>query len=371
MKNYFMFELKKFLKNRKTFFMVLAFVTFLGVVFYAINTQGLGDQQRKLDEELNQTRVLSQYTQQYNQENEEEYALGQNVSKQQQIIATQANGLIFDQPNWYLESGLELATLRLDMQDNDAFSELPMSLLPSKDAMYRNLVELETLNEDSMPTMVNSESAAGFMREVLFIFGFFAFGYLLVFGSDISMDDFEHSTMIESYPITTLQKISSKLLIYSIGTTAMTIVSFLFSGLIVSLIWEVGNFSYPVGLYLLGNFATVPLWSYILLFFLYYFILAIHVFLLTMALNRYVRNSIATIIVGLVLFILPYLYPVLTNHSNFLPFHYYNIIALFDGQFAMEAAGFMDLGIGMLVLILYSILLFFIIFRKDKKQSNR
>lgn len=370
MKNYFIFELKKFLKDRKTLFMVLALLTFLGAVFYSISAQGLGNQQRQLDEELNQTRVLSQYTSQYNQDNEEEYALGQNVNTQQQILATQANGIIFEQPNWYLESGFELATLRLEMLDNAAFSDLPTELMPNADAMYRDFVELENVEENSTTIMVNAESGAGFMREALFIFGILAFGYLLVFGSDISMDDFEHGTMIESYPITSMQKISSKLLIYSFGATVMTAVTFLLAMGIVSLIWDTGNFSYPVGMYLLGNFKAIPLWSYILLFFIYYFVLAIHTFLLSMALNQYLRNSIATIIVGLVFFIVPYLYPTVTNYLSFLPFHYYNVNSLFNGQFAMEITGLMELSVGILILIAYSILFFFIVMRKEKQQTT-
>lgn len=370
MKNYFIFELKRFVKNRKTLFMILALFTFFGVIIFSINNQGLGDQRRKLDEELNQTRILSQYTMQYNEENEDEFALGQNVIRQQQILASQANGIIFDQAEWYLDSGVELATLRLEMRDNEAYAELPGSLMPSEDAMHRDLVELESIEEQETPLMDDAESGSGFVREALFIFGLLAFGYLLIFGSDISMDDFEHGTMIESYPMTTLQKVTSKLLIYSTGVTAATALAFLVAMVIASFMWGWGNFSYPIGTYLVGGFAAVPVWTYLLLFFIYYFILAIHTFLLAMALNRYLKNSIATIIVGLVLFIVPYIYPALTNFLIFLPFHYYNVNALFNGQFAMDITELMHFGTGALVLVLYSVLLFYIILRKEKRQTT-
>lgn len=370
MKDYFVFELKRFLKNRKSLFMFLALFVFFGAVFYAVTNQGLGDQQRKLDEELNQTRIVTQYTTQYNEENEEAFNLGRNIHKQQHILASQANGITFGEIDWYLESGLELATLRLEMLGNPAFSKLPDSLLPSEDAMQRDLVELEAIEEQGTPLMENAESVSGFAREAILIFGVLAFGYLLIFGSDISMDDFEHGTMIESYPLTSLQKIFSKLTIYSVGVTVMTSLIFLITAALMSFVWDWGNFSYPIGLFSLGNFVAQPLWVYLLIFLFYFFVLAVHTFLLTMALNRYLKHSIATIIVGLLLFILPYIYPPLTNYLSLLPFHYYNITALFNGQFAMEINDWMHIGTGIFLLIVYSILLFFIIIRKDQQQTT-
>lgn len=370
MRNYFVFELKRFLKDTKTLFMVLALFTFFGAVFYGIHNQGLGDQERKLAEELNQTRILSQYAQQYNRENEEELALGSNLSQQQAMLASQANGITFDHPDWYIESGLELAQLRLEMHENESFSELPTSLLPKENMMHRDLVELKAIQENSISVMGNSESAAGFIRESLFFFGLLAFGYLLVFASDILMDDFEHGTMLESYPVTLLQKYASKLIIYSTGVLTITGLTMGIAAAIVSLVWGIGNFNYPIVLYLLGDFKVISLLGYILLFLLYYFVLAIHIILLAMILNRYLKNNIATIIVGLVLFIIPYLYPPIGYYLRFLPFYYYNMAYLFNGQFGIDISHFMDIGMGMLMLSLYSILLTYLIFRKGKRQTT-
>lgn len=369
MKSYFIFELKYLLKNRKTLFMIgLLFVIF-GAVFYGIHNQGLGNQRKKLDEELNQTRILSQHLQQYNVENEEELALSWNLSQQQQILASQANGLTFQHSEWYLESGLELAKLRLEMHESESFSELPTSLFPSEDSMYRALVELETLQENSVPIMGNSESVSGFVRESLSAFGFIAFGYLLVFGSDILMDDFDHGTMIKSYPITSLQKYLSKLIIYSTSIVVITGIVWIITATLTSFIWETGNFKYPVGVYFLGDFQALPLWGEILLFFLYYFVLAIHVMLLAMILNIYLKNSIATIIIGFILFLTPYFYSPAATYFSLLPFHYYNLTSLLNGKFAMEVIDFMDVGVGALILSLYSFIFICIIFRKDKRQT--
>lgn len=370
MRHYFIFELKRFLKDTKTLFMILTLFTFFGAVFYGIRNQGLGDQERKLAEELNQTRILSQYAQQYNRENEEEFAVSRNLSQQQAMLASQANGITFDHPDWYIESGLELAQLRLEMHKNDSFSELPSSLLPKEDRMHRDLVELKAIDEHSIPIMENSKSAAGFTRELLFLFGLFAFGYLLVFASDILMDDFEHGTMLESYPVTSFQKYTTKLFIYSISVVVITAIVMGLATTIVSLVWGIGNFNYPIGVYISGDFRAIPLWGSVLLFFLYYFVLAVHTFLLAMVLNQYLKNNIATILVGLVLSIIPYLSPPIAYYLTFLPFHYYNMTYLLNGQFAIDISRFVDIGRGIFILSLYSILLIYLVFRKDKQQTT-
>lgn len=369
MKNYFLFELKRFLKDTKTLFMILTLFTFFGLVFYNIGSQGLGDQERELAEELNQTRILSQYAQQYNIENKEEAALAKNLSEQQRLIASQSNGMTFNQPDWYLESGIELAQLRLEMQENDSFSELPTELLPKEDRVHRDLLVLEVLAEDPLPIMKNSESAAGFLRESLSLFTLFAFAYLLVFASDILIDDFEHGTMFESYPVSALQKYASKLIIYSTGVLLITGLVMGISAMLVSFVWGIGNFNYPIGLYILGSFRALPLWGSILLFFLYYFVLAIHTFLLAMLINQYLVNNIATIILGLVLFILPYLYSPVAYYLRFFPFHYYNLSALFNGRFAMLINPSMDMVMGVIILLLYSLALIYFVFRKGKEEK--
>lgn len=369
MRTYFIFEYKRFLKNKKTLFMILILFTFFASIFYSIENQGLGDQERKLAEELNQTRILSQYAQHYTAENKEEITLSRNLSNQQRLIASQSNGITFNHPDWYIESGLELGQLRLEMQGNNYFSELSGGLLPRKDQIHRNLLVLDAVAEDSIPIKKNSENSAGFLSESLGLFGFFAFAYLLVFASDILIDDFEHGTMFESYPVTARQKYLIKLIIYSTSVFVITGFVMGISTGIVSLFWETGNFNYPIGLYVLGNFRAMPLWNGVFLFFLYYLILAIHTFLLAMIMNQYLKNSIATIILGLFLFILPNLYAPLTYYLRFLPFHYYHLSDLLNGRFAVEISSSMDIWMGILVLFLYSGFFAYLVFKKGKEEK--
>lgn len=370
MKNYFNFEWKIFLKKSKTSFMILVLLTFFGTVFYSINQKDLGSQEKQLNEELNQTRILSQYAQQYNEENEEEFSLGTNINQQQSLLASQANGLTFNNTEWYLNSGIKLAELRLEMQESDSFSELPVTLLPKEDTITRDLVKLKAIEENSREILKNAKSSSGFVQEALSLFGLVAFGYLLLFGNDLVIDDFEHETMLKSYPVTPLERFTTKLVIYSVSAILMLGVSLGVLSILTSLYWNVGDFSYPIGLYLAGQFQAVPLWQYVSLYLFYYFILSIHTFLLVMVLNHYLKNSIGTMIIGMILYTLPYLLQSIASYLKFLPFHYYNLGYLFDGRFGTELSDIMDLRLGAVILLVYSLFFILIIIRKEKLHTQ-
>lgn len=350
--------------------MILVLFTFFGIIFYSINQNDLGSQEKRLDEELNQTRILSQYAQQYNKENDEEFSLSANINQQQSLLASQANGLTFNNTEWYLNSGIELAKLRLEMQKSDSFSELPGTLLPKEDIIARDLIKLKVIEEDSREILKDAKSSSSFVQEALSLFGLVAFGYLLFFGNDLVIDDFEHKTMLKSYPVTPLERFATKLLIYSVSAILMLGVSLAISSVLTSLYWDVGDFSYPIGLYLAGQFQAVPLWQYISLYLIYYFILSIHTFLLVMVLNHYLKNSIGTMIIGMLLYTLPYLLQPIASYLKIFPFHYYNLGYLFNGRFGTELSDIMDLRLGAVVLLVYSLFFILITIRKEKLHTQ-
>lgn len=366
MKEYFLFELKLFIKKKKTALFVLALLIFLISTILAISIQGLGDEEKKLAEDLNQTRIISRQVQNYNADNEAAADLSEKLYLQQNLIASQSNGITFNDDDWFIDSGIKLAELRHSMLGNDLFKEMPDALLPQENAILIELVGLEKLQEQSLPVQVNLKSATGVIRQALVNFGYLAFAFVLLFGSDIAIDDFKHKTMVESYPVTPLQRIYSKLIIYSFSIFITTILTFLLVSIGVSFAWGTGSINYPIGIYLAGHFNAVPIWQHILLFLIYYFILIIHTLILTMLLNRILKNSLATMLIGLVLFIIPYLYPPISSIFMILPFPYYNTTNLFSGRFATTLSAHMDIRLGIIILSIYACIMLIVIVRNEK-----
>ena len=166
MKEYFLFELKLFIKKKKTALFVLALLIFLISTILAISIQGLGDEEKKLAEDLNQTRIISRQVQNYNADNEAAADLSEKLYLQQNLIASQSNGITFNDDDWFIDSGIKLAELRHSMLGNDLFKEMPDALLPQENAILIELVGLEKLQEQSLPVQVNLKSATGVIRQI-------------------------------------------------------------------------------------------------------------------------------------------------------------------------------------------------------------
>lgn len=366
MKEYYLFELKLFIKKKKSALFVLALLIFLMSIILAISVNGLGDEEKKLAEDLNQTRIISREVQNYNTDNEAAASLSEKLYLQQNLIASKSNGITFNDDNWFIDSGIQLAELRYSMLGNDLFKEMPDSLLPQEDTILRELVEFEKLQEQSVPVQVNLKSATGVLKQALVTFGYLAFTFILLFGSDIALDDFKHKTMVESYPVTPLHRIYSKLVIYSFSILVASILTSLIVSVGVSVTWGTETINYPIGVYLSGHFKAIPFWQYVLLFLVYYFILIIHTLILAMLLNRILKNSIATMLIGLVLFVTPYLYPRLPNVFAILPFPYYNITNVLSGKFATTLSSQMDIRWGIGILLIYACIMLIVIVRSEK-----
>lgn len=368
MKDYFFFELNLFMKQKKTTIFAVTLIIFLISIIIAITFEGLGDEEKKLAEDLTQTRIVTQQVQNYSADDEETSNFIENLYLQQNLIASKSNGITFNNDSWFIDSGIKLAELRHSMLGNELFNGMPDSLLPQEDVILRELVELEEIQNQSVPVQVNLKSATGVLKSSLFYFGYLAFFFTLVFGSNIMTDDFNHSSMVESYPVNRLRKIFIKLFINSFSIMGIIVLILLIMCIILSFIWDFGDLSYPTGVYLFGSFKAIPFWFYILLFSFYYFILIMHALVLSMVLNLVLKNTMATILVGLILFITPYLYNPSTNYFVFLPFHYYNITSLFNGTFATKISPNMHIGLGSIILIIYMIFLIVLIVHIQKRN---
>lgn len=350
MRHYIKFEAKLFLKDRKNLLLIGLFIVFLGITYWIITAQGVGDLEQEAYEEVNQTRLGLLTSQQHSPEDEEEQSRSQNILQQQDLATRSYNGIIFGNDHWYVPNSLELAELRVSMHEI-GLEDIPDELFPPENEARQDVEYYGYLTENNMPIQVDSQTAMGYLETVLMYFGVGAFFFLLLLGSNVFTDDLEHSSMVDAYPLSTSQRMQSKLVIYVLFSFLTTLVLTLAGTIVISFIWPFGFIDYPVAYYSSGEFVASPLWQFVLIFFTTLFALAIHVILLCALGNKVLKNQYATIFLGGFLYTVPFLFEHFSSLFFWSPTNFYNLTALFDGVPGVEVHPFIHWQSGILILI--------------------
>lgn len=350
MLHYIKFETNLFLKDRKNLLLIGLFIVFLAVTYWAIVSQGVGDIEQEAYEEVNQTRLGLLTSQQHSPEDEAEQSRSQNILQQQDLATRSYNGIIFGNDHWYVPNSLELAELRVNMHEI-GLEGIPDELFPPENVARQDVEYYSYLTEHTIPIQVDSQTAMGYLETVLMYFGTGAFFFLLLLGSNIFTDDLEHSSMVDSYPLSTSQKMQSKLVIYVVFSFLTTLVLTFLGTLVVSFIWPFGFIDYPVAYYSAGEFVASPLWQFVLIFFATLFALAVHVILLSALGNKLLKNQYATIFLGAFLYMVPSLFERFSSFFFWSPTNFYNITALFNGAPGVEVHSIIHWQSGIVILI--------------------
>lgn len=337
MKAYLNFEGKLFLKNPKNKLMFLVFFVFLLLIVFFIYIRDVGNIEHTVYREMNSNRIAVGTLSASTYEDPEQSGFFDKIYSQQQLVARQDVALRFENDEWLTEASLELAELQIELHDYEQLDELNddlQEIVPSMHQAQTNRTFFSYIEEESLPIMENRESAAGFLMTFFESFGIAAFLFLLLFSGSIISADFEHQTMVKGYPLTYERKTASKIAIYTVASfLSIVVLTAAFTGGL-ALLTETGHFNYPMVLYQSGSYDAVSLSAYAIRYFLYLFVLSLHVISLAAFLNTLTRNMYATLFAGLFLYALPFFIQIESAVWQWLPVQFYNVYHVLSGESA-------------------------------------
>ena len=217
MKHYLGFESRLFVKDPKNKLMFLAFLAFLLFIYFLIFFQNVGDNEQEMYQTMNQNRIVTSTISESTREDPELSEFYDNVYSQHQLVVRQEVGRLFEEDNWYLDSGIELAELQrnLHQYDLNLVDEDVQDIIPTLHQAESNLAFYTYLKEEAIPIMTDRQQAAGFILTLLEYFGLVAFLFLLLFSCGILSNDLNHQTMVKGYPLSYEQKTGSQIIIYT------------------------------------------------------------------------------------------------------------------------------------------------------------
>lgn len=332
---YFVFEAKAFLFQKK----ILGLFALWFLIGFGLLGQILfldyGNHEATLYNELNDTRVVLRSVETYYRESETEVTLADNLFEQQGLVAMKYNGIKFSESDWFYESGIELAQLRLAAEDYSD-DKVPSTLFPSRDVSKRQLVEYGAMRDAGLPIRLDSQNVYDYSLKLLSIYGSVAFLFTLLLSSDVGLRDLAHPTLVKGYPmqVNTRQLIQTGIIAFggTIGLLVLTGTTFALT----QMLWPINDWLRPIGYYAQMDYLAVPLIQYVLQFALYLLVLMMHTTLFSFLMNQVFKNQYVTIMIGGLLYAAGFLLSSNLAWVRWLPLPYYHIDQVFTGFLAEQ-----------------------------------
>lgn len=315
--------------NRRNLVALIAVVMIVfGFMFY-IKAQAVGNQliEKKGDYYSTQA-ILSKFQVKDASETGDGSDIFKNLTKQKSKIALQIATLTMDRQSMYYEASLQLAELRQEAFQLEGYQDIA-ELLPSKLQNSMDYLYFKWMNDAGRDTITDLFQYIPFL---LFFFSYVGAGWYIFISfqtSSILLDDFEHSSLIQGFPVRFDSYILSKCMISLL--TILT--SFLLIFICASPLWIIhglGNPLDPVGIYV-GDAVLISSVQYIAMSLGYMFVISIFVMLLSIILNVLLKNMYLTLFVHFILFFLPMIFPSLISVFPYNPFNFMNFNDILRG----------------------------------------
>lgn len=339
MKTYFAFETKLFLKNKKNQFLFLGvFVLLISLLFY-ISFQNVNDIAQKTKLEASTVRNAISYVPTHEIEEEpytEKYPFYQHLLQESRAVASQEVALTMhnDLDN-YVDAGLEVTDVRIQAHE-DGYGTLPKEFLIPLSQSLKEREVYQYLQDNNLQIEPDAQNGANFLSLSVTWFSAISFFFLLLLFSDVLLQDEEHKTIIDAYPIDANQKVTGKMIIQTSSTTIILAVLFAIGYLLARVIFRPGTLNYPEAIYWRGTYSAIPTYRYILLFFLMLFVFIIHLMLLSAVLNVVFKNKYLNIFIGGSLYVLGFLFSAQVPLLHFTPISYLNPLGVLNGRLAEQ-----------------------------------
>ncbi len=346
--------------NRKNLVALVAVaIIVFGFMFY-INAQALGNQLvEKKGDYYSAQAILSKFQVKDASETGDGSELYKNLTKQKSNIALQIATLTLDKQTMYYETSLKLAELREEAFELEGYENVA-ELLPSKLQNSMDYLYFKRMNDEGKDTI---SDLFQYMPFLLFFFIHVGAGWYIFISfhtSSILLDDFEHSSIIQGFPVRFDHYILSKCIITFLSIVTSILLIFI-CAIPLWILNGLGNPLEPVAIYL-GNATLISTIQYIAMSVGYMILISIFVMLLSIILNVLLKNMYLTLFVHFILFFLPMIFPSLISLIPYNPFNFMNFNDILRG-IPVDLAKPVDITMnsGLIIMSISIILMLFVI----------
>ncbi|MFJ7887084.1 ABC transporter [Lysinibacillus xylanilyticus] len=346
--------------NRKNLVALVAVaIIVFGFMFY-INAQALGNQLvEKKGDYYSAQAILSKFQVKDASETGDGSELYKNLTKQKSNIALQIATLTLDKQTMYYETSLKLAELREEAFELEGYENVA-ELLPSKLQNSMDYLYFKSMNDEGKDTI---SDLFQYMPFLLFFFIHVGAGWYIFISfhtSSILLDDFEHSSIIQGFPVRFDHYILSKCIITFLSIVTSILLIFI-CAIPLWILNGLGNPLEPVAIYL-GNATLISTIQYIAMSVGYMILISIFVMLLSIILNVLLKNMYLTLFVHFILFFLPMIFPSLISLIPYNPFNFMNFNDILRGL-PVDLAKPVDITMnsGLIIMSISIILMLFVI----------
>ncbi len=347
--------------NRKNLVALLAVAVVVFGMMIFINAQEVGQQiDEKKSDYYNARAVLAKFQVKDASEHGDGSDLFKNLTKQKSSIALQIAGLTMENYPMYYEASMRTTELRKEAFNMEGYDKVA-DLLPTKLQNTLNYMYFKYFVDSEKQGISDLSQYIPFLLYFFSIAGFGWYIFISFYTSSILLDDFEHTSLMKSYPVRFDQYIISKCII-AFGYV-LAFIALIFICTLVRLKNGLGNLTEPVRVFL-GEPAIVSSISYIGRAVLYMIVISIFVMLLSIILNVLLKNMYLTLFVHFILFFLPILFPSLISMVPYNPFNFMSFNEILAGlPVDLEKSTPITMNQGLIVMILCIVLMLLIVQR--------
>ena len=282
----------------------------------------------------------------------------QNLLLQKQEVAKQLNSVLFNQPEKYAVTGLELAKLRKDIREEKEFNETVKALQPAIGTILSDELLYTALKKNGQQVILKPESMGSLSLLFIGVLGLIWFPMCAFLTSNILEDEFEHESLVKGQPKTLIKRTLNKGISLYVTLLLGMILAFVIGILLTQFLGDSMNDWRHVNVIQIWNLMVQKNWQIVLWYSLYFTILYFFTFLLSVFLNVVFRNGYLTLIIEILIFALAMILPEFVARSPWFIGGYLLPTNLFQGHYLLtEKQSLLNPVFGMLYLVCFGLVL--------------
>ncbi len=335
---YVLFEMKLLTLNKKNWLLGIALILFFSLYYSHYSQLDVIDiKDEKNEEATNFPKIFDAFpgTVWQTEEGKEIYA---NLIKQNGLLNKQRFVLWKDRDfHEFFDAGLELNELRLEVhrRGNRGIQKdyiIPIDEILKENALYRYHKAHE------LPLIQNPFKASNYIPVALRLISGILFCLLvLLAGSSMLVNDQQHGSVVNGFPISFMQKAISKVGVHFVQIMLFLSASILIGGYYVARKTGWGDFRTPVLIYQDADFIAVSMLRYLFLMFVAFGLITLLLLFAFLLINIVTKNLYATILIMLFVLLSPQLLLVAGVETNWLyQLKFIDIGAVLSGEAAKE-----------------------------------
>lgn len=305
---YTLFESKLALNNRKNWAIALFFLMIFPLLFmYTASENAPKSLYEKKVEEAKDMETFFHYMDAVRFDDDEAAEVYGIVTKQASLINMQrwyiGSG---DEPDQFIEDGLELNELRLQVHELGNVG-VPDHYIKSKAEILQETAILEFIKKYELPLESESFLTSYFIEEAFkTISGLVFFIVVLIAGSEMLTFEQRHTSIFNGFPIRFMDKITSKIMIQFLSISIFLLAGFLIGLAYLDSKLAALDFQFPILIYVNGDYIAVTIAQYIVYMLIGFLMITMIVLLGAILCNMIFKHAFATILAGVAVFLIPH-----------------------------------------------------------------